>query len=416
MNILKVHNRYRLHGGESESVEAEVALLEAAGHQVVLWEVDNASFTSRRAWLAGLGAPWSPAAYRTVRSLIRQNRPQVLAVHNFLPLVSPAVYYAAGAEGVAVVQSLHNYRIICPAATLFRQGRPCQACTAKSIAWPGLLHRCYRGSFGATAAVVATNTLHRWLGTWHRRVDMYIAPSTFVRHKFLEAGFPADRLAVKPNFLWADPGPGDGSGGYVFYAGRLAPEKGVATLLAAYRRLAAAPPLEVAGTGPLLARLAGEHPGTHWLGARRSDEVRQLMKRAAVFVCPSECPESFGRVVIEAFAAGTPVIASEIGALPELIEHGRTGLLFRPGDAEDLAAKIDWFFSHPNQARAMRREARAEFEARYTAERNYPLLMEIYERAIRHRRAAGNEPAPAPDDPRHARGRHQLLGRYPTGD
>ncbi len=139
------------------------------------------------------------------------------------------------------------------------------------------------------------------------------------------------------------------------------------------------------------------------------------MQQAAALICPSECQESFGRVVIEAFAAGTPVIASAIGALPELVEHGRTGLLFRPGDAEDLADKIQWFLSHPRQARAMRREARAEFEAKYTAERNYPILMEIYERAIRHRHTAGEAPVPAPDDSRHAGGCDQLWGSDTAG-
>lgn len=416
MTILKLHNHYRLLAGESHSAAAEASLLAAFGHDVISLTADNRALTPWSACAAGLQSPWNWSAYRTVRAKIRETRPDVVAVHNFFPLLSPAVYYAAHAEGVAVVQTLHNYRMICPAATLFRQGQPCESCTARSFPWPALVHRCYRNSLAATASAALTHAVHRWLGTWSDRVHMYIAPSRFVRNKFLQAGFPADHIAVKPNFVVIDPGRGDGSGGFPLYVGRLAAEKGIATLLQAHRGLRGAPPLRIAGQGPLFETLSGQHPTAHWLGAQTPDQIFTLMKRAAVLVCPSECPESFGRVIIEAFATGTPVIASNIGALPELVEHGRTGLLFRPGDAEDLAAKVDWFLSHPRQARAMRREARAEFEAKYTAERNYPLLMEIYERAIRHRRAAEDQPLPAADDLGHAPGWDKLPRRHPAGD
>lgn len=416
MRILKLHNHYRLLAGESHSAAAEASLLAAFGHEVISLTADNGALTPWSACAAGLQSPWNWSAYRTVRAKIRETRPDVVAVHNFFPLLSPAVYYAAHAEGVAVVQTLHNYRIICPGAALFRQGQPCESCTARSFPWPALLHRCYRNSLAATASAALTHAVHRWLGTWSDKVHMYIAPSRFVRNKFLEVGFPADRIAVKPNFVVTDPGPGDGSGGFLLYAGRLAPEKGLTTLLEAWRRLRTAPQLQIAGEGPLSTPLFKQSASPRWLGAQTAEEIFMLMKRAAVLVCPSECPEAFGRVVIEAFATGTPVIASNIGALPELVEHGRTGLLFRPGDPEDLAAKVDWFFSHPRQARAMRREARAEFEAKYTAERNYPLLMEIYERAIRHRRAAEDQPLPAADDLGHARGWDKLPRRHPAGD
>jgi glycosyltransferase involved in cell wall biosynthesis len=415
VKILKLHNHYRLVGGESHSAAAEASLLARAGHEVAFLTVDNAMLTRWTALAAGLQSPWNWFAYRAVRSRIRETRPDLLAVHNFFPLLSPAVYYAAHAEGVAVVQSLHNYRMICPAATLFRQGRPCETCITRPFPWPGVVHRCYRNSLAATSSVALTHVLHRYLGTWTDKVDLYIAPSNFVRNRFLEAGFPAGKIVIKPNFVMGDPGIGEGSGGFVLYAGRLAPEKGVATLLEAARRLRIASLLRIAGDGPLVEPLSTQHPAAQWLGMRTPNEIFFLMKRAAVLVFPSTCPESFGRTVIEAFAAGTPVIASNIGALPELVEHGRTGLLFRPGDAEDLAAKLEWFLSHPRQARAMRREARAEFEAKYTAERNYPILMEIYERAIRHRQTAGAKPIPAPDDSRHAGGCDQLCRGHAAG-
>jgi glycosyltransferase involved in cell wall biosynthesis len=217
-------------------------------------------------------------------------------------------------------------------------------------------------------------------------VDTYIALTEFARQKLIQGGLPEERIAVKPHFIHPDPGLGDGRGGYALFVGRLSPEKGLDTLLSAWERLRGKPDLKIVGDGPLApqtAEAARRFPGVEWLGPRPLDEVYKLMGEAAFLVFPSEVYETFGRVAIEAFARGTPVVASKIGAIAELVEQGRTGLHFHPGDPKDLAAQVTWVLSHPAELERMREQARVEYEARYTAERNYQLLMEIYRTATK---------------------------------
>jgi glycosyltransferase involved in cell wall biosynthesis len=220
-------------------------------------------------------------------------------------------------------------------------------------------------------------------------VDRFIALTAFAREKFLAAGFPPQKLVVKPNFVHPDPGPGAGRGGYALFVGRLSPEKGVGTLLAAWEALAGRVPLRVVGDGPLgeeVRRAAARLPGVEWLGWRSPQEVLALMGEAAFLVFPSEWYEGFPRVLVEAFARGLPVLCSGMGSHGSLVEHGRTGLHFRPGDPQDLAEKVEWMLAHPANVAAMRREARREYEETYTAERNYGMLMDIYGDAIAARR------------------------------
>jgi glycosyltransferase involved in cell wall biosynthesis len=228
-------------------------------------------------------------------------------------------------------------------------------------------------------------TTHRWLKTWHEQVDVYVVPTEFARKKFIEGGWPAEKTVVKPNFVLADTGPGEGRGEYALFVGRLSSEKGVDTLLAAWERLRGRVPLKIVGDGPLASQViegAGRVPEVECLGQIPLEEVFKVMGEATFLVFPSESYETFGLVAIEAFARGTPVIASRIGAVTELVEPGRTGLHFRPGDSADLVEQVEWALAHPRKLAQMRREARAEFEAKYTAEQNYRMLMEIYEVAM----------------------------------
>jgi glycosyltransferase involved in cell wall biosynthesis len=385
MDILVLHNRYQLRGGEDESTDLEVALLRARGHVAELLEVDNRTIAGRQAWRAGLQAVWAPSSYRAVSNRLRAGRFDVVHVQNFFPLLSPAVLFAARAGGLPVVQTLRNYRLLCPNAVFFRDGHACEDCLGKLVPWPGVLHCCYRSSRAATGAVAAMLVVHRLLRTWERTVDIFIALTEFARQKFIQGGLPADRIVVKPNFVDPDPGPGPHDGGYALFVGRLSPEKGVRTLLAAWERLGPGIPLKIAGDGPLareVARACERHPLIEWLGAQPLERVYALMGAAALVIAPSEWYETFGRVVVEAYAKGTPVIAPGLGALAELVEDGRTGLRFRPGNPEDLAAKVEWAWTHPRQLAAMGQEARREYELKYTAERNYEQLMEIYRLAI----------------------------------
>jgi glycosyltransferase involved in cell wall biosynthesis len=389
MKILAVHNRYQRPGGEDQVFVDETALLEARDHRVLRYEVHNDQVEQVNRLTLAKDTVWNTPAYRELGALIRRERPDVVHFHNTLPLVSPAGYYAARAEGVPVIQTLHNYRLLCPVALFFRDGRVCEDCMGKAVPWPGVVHKCYRGSRAASGVIAAMLTVHRVLRTWTEMVDVYVALTEFARSKFIEGGLPAGKIVVKPNFVAPDPGRGQGGGGYALFVGRLAPEKGTGTMLAAWERLGTRIPLKIVGDGPLRDRVVGtaaRRSNVEWLGHRPVEEVHALMGKADMLVFPSEWYETFGRVAVEAFAVGTPVIAANIGAVAELVEHGRTGLEFRPGDPEDLVTQVEWALSHPAELRRMRDEVRAEFEAKYTAERNYLALMEIYEAALERKK------------------------------
>jgi glycosyltransferase involved in cell wall biosynthesis len=385
MRVLVAHNYYQQPGGEDVCVAAETALLEAHGHEVIRYFLHNDAIDGMRYRDVAARTIWSGPAYRELRELMRTHRPQIAHFHNTFPLMSPAAYYAARAEDVRIVQTLHNYRLLCPNGSLFRDGRVCEACVGRAAAWPGIVHGCYRGSRAATAAVAAMLSVHHALHTWRDAVDTYIAPTEFTRQKLIQGGLPAHRLFVKPNFVHPDPGPGNGKGGYALFIGRLVPEKGLETLLGAWRILGSHVPLKIVGDGPMAAIVsaaAGTHSGIQWLGQKPAEEVKTLLSEAMFLVVPSQCYETFGRVVVEAFANGTPVIASGLGALAELVDPGRTGLLFQPGDCVDLATQIGHLLATPFALDQMRRDAREEYERKYTAESNYEHLMAIYKRTV----------------------------------
>jgi glycosyltransferase involved in cell wall biosynthesis len=382
MKILLCHNYYQQPGGEDQSFAAEGRLLESRGHDVLRFTLHNDAV----AGLSKLGVArrtfWNSEVHDQVRALVRRERPAVLHCTNTFPLISPAVYHAARAGGAAVVQSLRNYRLLCPGALFLRDGKVCEDCLGKSIPWPAVLHRCYRQDRAASAVVAAFLAGHRALRTWTRAVDLYFTPSAFARRKLIEGGLPADRIAVKPNFIDPDPGPGTGKGGYAVFVGRLSPEKGLDTLLGAWERLPGDVRLKVVGEGSLAERVraaCARDGRIEWLGRRSPEEVLEVVGEAACLVMPSLWYETFGRTVIEAFARGTPVVASRIGALAELVEEGRTGLLFEPGDPADLASKVERLLADPTR---LRPAARQEYERKYTARTNYEMLLAIYEEAL----------------------------------
>jgi glycosyltransferase involved in cell wall biosynthesis len=378
MKILALHNYYQRPGGEDRVFASEAALLEAHGHSVIRISESNQSIGSGGFKAAGQ-AVWNHASLQKVRRAVQQHKPDLIHAHNTFPLLSPSIYFAGREANVPVVQTLHNYRLLCPGATLMRDGAPCEECLSKRSVFPAIRHACYRSSVPATAAVAAMLTVHRAAGTWQRAVDFYIALSAFSKTRFVEGGLPAERIAVKQNFIDNDPPAGDGSGGYALFVGRLSEEKGVGTLQAAWEYDSALP-LTVAGDGPL----QGDPwpPGVTAVGYQPHDKVLELMRSAAMLIFPSVWYECNPMTILEAFACGLPVIASDLGAMRELVDHGRTGLLFRPGDAQDLARTVRWAVEHPAELAAMRIEARREYEAKYTPERNYAMLMDIYRAAM----------------------------------
>jgi glycosyltransferase involved in cell wall biosynthesis len=397
MKILVAHNCYRHRGGEDAAREAEVHLLREAGHQVVEFfrtndEIRNYSLLQK----VNLGwrAVWSANSHHHLLAFLRKEVPDVAHFHNTFPLVSPAAYYACAEAGVPVVQTLHNYRLLCPGANFLRDGRVCEECLGRSIAWPGIWHGCYQDSRPATAAVAVMLATHHGLRTWQRKVGVYIALTEFARRKHIKGGIPAERIVVKPNALGHDPKPRSGTGNHALYIGRLSEEKGVLLLLDAWSRLRTRIPLILIGDGPLgdkveqeIARL--KLTDVSLLGPLPHDRTMQLLHDARFLVFPSTCFEAFPMTILEAFACGVPVIASGHGAPAEIISDGRTGLHFAAGQSGQLAARTEWAWKHPKELEVMGCAARVEFEKKYQASANLENLIHVYERAMQ----MGNCPA-----------------------
>lgn len=400
MRVILAHNYYQQPGGEDQVFADERRLLQGAGHEVHSFTLHNDAVRSYSRIQLARATLWNRDAAAELGRLVSSVRADVVHFHNTFPLMSPAAYGAARAAGAAVVQTLHNYRLLCPGANFFRDGRTCEACLSKRFAWPGVVHACYRGSRAATAVAAAMLAVHRIRGTWRQDVDAYIALTQFARDKLIAGGLPPERIFVKPNFVDPAPQPGDGSGGYAVFVGRLSAEKGVANLLAAWRRLGGAVPLKIVGDGPLADQVraaADSDRSLEWLGSQSLEKVQQLLGGAAFLVCASACYEGLPKTIVEAYASGTPVLAPRLGAMAEVVDHGRTGLHFEPGDPASLAAQANSLAGDASRRQSMRREARAEFEARYTASQNYNSLMNIY-------RCAAAPPADArPADAKPAR-------------
>lgn len=390
MRILICHNYYQQRGGEDNIFAAEAEMLRCQGHEVNTFTVHNDAVNKMSKARLALATIWNRASAKKVSNLVRQHRAEIVHFHNTFPLFSPAVYHAARGAGAAVVQSLHNYRLLCPAATFFREGKPCEKCLGK-LPVMSVIHGCYRQSSAASAACMAMLGIHRAIGTYRNCVDAYIlAISEFARAKFVQGGLDSTRIFHKPNFLDPDPGAGKGDGGFALFVGRLTEEKGIAPLLAAWKIIGSRIPLVICGDGPMsqiVADAARRQSGIDYRGRVELSEVIELMGRASALIFPSLWYEGFPRTIVEAYARGTPVIASELGAMADLIEPGKTGTLFKPGDAVDLSAKILELFSSPQMLAAMRQPAREKFVSHYTAVTNYPQLLAIYQSALNTRHA-----------------------------
>ena len=399
MKILLVHEFYQTHSpsGEDAMFLAEKRLLEDGGHAVQVFEAHNdaigRSVAERLAVAAG--SIWSLRGYRSLRRAIRGFRPDVVHCHNTFPLISPSAYHAARAESVPVVQTLHNYRLVCPSGLLLRDQKPCEACVGR-MPMPAVRHRCYRGSRAASAVAASMLVANRALGSFRSGVDRYIVLTEFAREILIRGGLPADRLVVRANGLAADPGTGRGDGGFALFVGRLSAEKGVVTLLEAWRDVPGLP-LLIAGDGPLRAELEAKARATdvnaEFLGRVPRERVLDLMRRATLLALPSECYEGMPVTLLEALACGCPIAASRLGALAELVADGENGVLFTAADAAALAGAIARLRADPGAMAATRVRNRALFEARYAPSQALRSLEAVYRDAIRAAAAQAAEPA-----------------------
>jgi len=376
--VLVVHNRYQNAGGEDAVVADEAALLRERGHAVHLYVRDNRELQDMSALNAFTQTVWARRTAADMGRLIDAFRPDVVHVHNTFALVSSSAQWTAVAAGIPVVQTLHNFRLLCVQAMFLHQGRVCEDCLGRAP-WRGVLRKCYHNSGPQSAALATMLGVHRALGTYRDKVTRYIALTEFCRRKFIEGGLPQDKFMVKPNFVDAGPPPVGPRSGALF-VGRLAPEKGIETLLAALGELPGFT-LDVIGDGPERDKVAA-HPQVRLLGWRTPKEVRERMARASYLLMPSVWYENFPRTLVEAYACGLPVIASRLGALLELVDHGFTGLLAEPDSPRELARQIRWAEDFPEKMRRMGEHARAIYEVEFTPQVNYQRLMAIYLDAI----------------------------------
>jgi len=397
MRVLLVHNRYRTSApsGEDTAVANERRMLESRGVEVIGFDrcnddIDDSSLMARTA--AAANTIWSRRSRAELEAVLRKERPDIVHVHNTFSMLSPSVYGVCHAAGVPVVQTLHNFRFFCPGALFLRDGKPCEECVDRSLL-QSLRHRCYRGSFAATATLASMLAVHRRLGTYQNHIDRYIALSQFARSRMLKGGIAEDKLVVKPNFVPDAPRAGSGSGGYVAYVGRLLEGKGAETLLAAWRELPSVK-LKIVGDGALRPMLEGiarrENLNIEFLGVRSRAAVLELMSDAELLVMPSVCYETFGLVIAESFACGTPVLASRLGSMQELVDEGVTGRKFTAGDPADLARGVRRMLADEIGLRRMRLQARAYFDRHLTESQNFGQLMNIYSTLIEETARAGD--------------------------
>jgi glycosyltransferase involved in cell wall biosynthesis len=389
VRIVLVHNAYQHPGGEDIVFEQEQRLLERAGNEVIVYrrsnqEIQTLALLERFALLKR--SIWSDITERDFTQLLARVNPDLVHVHNTFPMISPSIYGVCDARGIPVVQTLHNFRLMCPSGAFSRDGKVCEECVDRGL-WRGVYHGCYRDSRPVSASVALMLSLHRWWGTWTKLITCYIALTEFNRGKFITAGLPADKIVVKPNFVDPDPGPRQTTGRHAIYIGRLAPEKDVSTLLRAWARVPNPPSLHIVGDGPErkhLERLTDQFglSSVTFRGHLSRETTIAALKEACFVVVPSGSYESFPMCIAEAFACGIPVLCSRLGAMQELVSDGVTGLHFAAGDPVDLARKIEWAFEHDQALARMGLAARLEYETRYTAQRNYDHLMNIYEQTL----------------------------------
>lgn len=384
MIILQVHNAYQLKGGEDKVRADEFKLLESKGESVHVFEVSNKQVNKLSSKIkVAFNTPYSKTSKDEMARQIALFNPDIVHIHNFFPLLTPSIYDACIEAKIPVVQTLHNYRTICPGALLMRDRKICEICISHS-AYHAVLHRCYRNSYLGSWFVARMVSLHRRLHTWQNKVNRFIALTEFSKKKFIEAGFPDEKISVKSNFY---SGQVENNKKQVIrvnqalFVGRLSEEKGLVVLLEAWKQINFK--LLIAGNGPLLSKYNNEDLITvQYLGGQTAEEISKLMSVSTFLVIPSIWYEGFPMVIVEAFAHGLPVICSRLGGMSEIVEDGITGLCFETNNTIDLAEKVNWIITNPKECQKMGDNARKTYFEKYIPDKNYEMLINIYQEGI----------------------------------
>jgi glycosyltransferase involved in cell wall biosynthesis len=387
MRVLLMHNHHASLGGAMEVLEDEANLLSADGHEVRQYALPAAHELGLSGLRAGAKAVWNREAGRDIASIIAEFQPDVAHVHTPFPLLSPAVFRTAAARGVPSVTTVHSYRYSCIAGTCHRDGSVCEDCVGTKLKLPGLRHRCYHDSLGASGALTASLVLHRGLGTFAKSINRFITLTPFSKRLLIRDGVPASHITVKAN---STPDPGTAfsprqASPYVAFAGRLMDIKGVPTLLDAWRRMPPGLTLRIAGDGPLrglVEERCAEDPSIEYVGWISQEEVTRFLGEATCALVPSEWYEGQPLVTIRSLSVGTPVIVSDLENLSEDILEDGAGLAFATGDPGALASVLATVLSEPEKWAERAEAARASYVARHTPTATVAALNRIYSEVV----------------------------------
>jgi glycosyltransferase involved in cell wall biosynthesis len=382
MKILVIHNRYKILGGEDLSTEAEVSLLRCNGIEVDTFYVNNADINIRNKSALALGTVWSNHFYKEIKAKIETGKYALVHVQNFFPLLSPSIFYACDKTNTKVIMSVRNYRLICPNAQMYVNGNVCMECVGKKIPVKAIVKKCYRKSAVTSSAVVAMLAFHNFLNTWKNKIDGYVCVSEYVKSQLMLGGFEDEKLFVKHNFVTTDIKPSFEGGRYYIFAGRLSEEKGIDILLRNFKN--SSRKLVIVGDGPLrelVEQFAGENRNTVYLGKKPLPEIYELISKAQALIFPSKWHEPFGRTIVEAFAHGTPVIASAMGGITELVKNNYNGFLFNPYEEEGLEKAITLFENTGNN-RLIRQNVYDTYRSGFLPAENFKKIMSIYQQVL----------------------------------
>jgi glycosyltransferase involved in cell wall biosynthesis len=385
MNVLIVHNDYGGYSGEEAVVDRQERLLQEHGHRVTFYrrrseEIGKMVLGRSRAFCSGI---YNNQSIKSIRSCLAQCNPDVIHIHNLFPLISPAILPECSAAGVPLVMSVHNYRLVCPNGLHVPKGRYeiCEKCCGGREYWC-LLKNC-EGNFLKSLGYAMRNVVARKARFYHDHISIYACLTDFQRRRLIREGYSEDRIAVVPNMVGIDEleGPAD-LGEYVGFVGRISPEKGIGCLLEASRRLTRIP-FKLAGDLSAMPEIEGRAAtNVEFCGRLAYDQMYEFYKRSRFVVLPSIWFEGFPMVLVEAMSRGKAIVASRIGGVPEIVDEGLNGLLFQPGNAGDLAEKIQHLWSQPELCRQMGLAGREKAIREYSPERHYERLMVVYQSAI----------------------------------
>lgn len=381
MKILQVHNYYQQAGGEDTVVAQEKELLEINGHHVTTFykqndEIENLTKFQKLRMVKD--STWSKKTYEEVDHVLKNEKIDVCHVHNTLPLITPSIYYACKKYNVPVVQTLHNYRLICTNGLLMREGRICEDCLGRS-AYGAIAKKCYRNSALQTYVVARMLQKNKHMGTWTNQVDAYLCLTEMAKQKFIEHGLPKNKITVKPNFIAIEPKAKKTDENYLLYAGRVTENKGLELIKKLANDLTKT--IKIAGDGDMVEELR-KIPTIEILGRKTHDETIELARNAKAILFPTTLYEGMPMTIIEAFALKTPIIATEIGASKSMIRNKVTGLLFPLNSYPDFYNCVRFCLENPIKINKIVEQAYQEYQNNYTPDSNYKMLLSAYQEVI----------------------------------